>query len=76
MKYYELHAIVNGEPIKLKKSVFFSRNDAIDYMFHYFNDHYLYNLNVTDEYRVHNDKHSIEYVCDFHNRFQVTRHFT
>ena len=73
MKYYELNAIVNGENIKLKKHTFASRNDAINYMFHYFDEHYLYTLNVEDEYAIDNNKHSIEYVCNYHNRFRVTR---
>ena len=73
MKYYELNAIVNGENVKLKRSMFSTRDDAINYMFHYFDEHYLYSLNVEDEYKVNNNKHSIEYVCDFHNRFTVTR---
>lgn len=73
MKYYELNAIVNGEQVKLKKSLFSSRTEAIDYMFHYFDEHYLYSLSVEDEYAINHNKHSIEYVCDFHNRFRVTR---
>ena len=73
MKYYELKAIIDGQSVKLKRSTFSSRNDAINYMFHYFDEHYLYSLNVEDEYSVDNNKHAIEYVCNFHNRFTVTR---
>ena len=73
MKYYELKAIINGQIIKLKKDRFASRTEAINYMFQYFEDHYLYGLDVSEEYPVNNDKHSIEYVCDYYNRFQVTR---
>ena len=74
MKYYELSAVVNGENIKLKRNIFLSRNDAIKYMFDYYNNNYLYNLEVEDEYALNGDKHNIEYVCDYHNRFIVTRH--
>lgn len=73
MKYYELTAIVNGEKIKLKKNSFSSRNEAINYMFRYFDDHYIYGLEVKDEYPINSDKHNIEYVCDFHNRFIISR---
>lgn len=73
MKYYTLTAVVQGEPAKLKKSVFGSRNEAIDYVFNYYRKHFLYNLEVSDEYMVGNNKHSIEYVCDYYNRFVITR---
>ena len=73
MKYYNLKAIVNGNPVRLKRTMFSSRNEAIDYMFKYYDNHYLYSLKVNDEHIVNDDKHDIEYVCDFHNRFTVTR---
>lgn len=76
MKYYTLDAVVNGVNVKLKRSAFTSRDEAIDYMFEYYRNHYLYSLEVSDEHIVGNDKHSIEYVCNFHNRFTVTRHLT
>ncbi len=73
MKYYTLEAIVQGRPVKLKRSMFTSRDEAINYMFEYYEEHYLYNLQVRDEYSVNDDKHRIEYYCDFHNRFIITR---
>ena len=76
MKYYTLDAVVNGSNVKLKRFAFTSRDEAIDYMFEYYRDHYLFTLEVADEHIVGNDKHSIEYVCNFHNRFTVTRHMT
>lgn len=73
MKYYELKAVVNGNDVKLKKSLFQSRDEAINYMFNYYKNHYLFNLNVEDEYQLNNNKHSVEYVCNFYNRFTITR---
>ena len=72
-KYYSLEAIVHGSPVKLKRSVFASRSEAVNYMFNYYEDNYLYNLQVRDEYPVEDNKHRIEYYCDFNNRFIVTR---
>ena len=76
MKYYTLYAIVNGKHVKLKRNCFESRDQAINYMFDYYEKHYLYNLEVEDEHIVNDNKHSIEYVCNFHNRFIVTRYQT
>ncbi len=73
MKYYTLTAVIHGQPVKLKRAMFISRDDAINYMFDYFEKHYLFGLEVRDEHIVDGNKHSIEYVCDFHNRFTVTR---
>lgn len=73
MKYYTLEAIVNGDSVKLRRSMFASRSEAINYMFKYYEDHYLYNLQVRDEYPVSGNKHRVEYYCDFNNRFIVTR---
>lgn len=73
MKYYTLEAIVQGRPVKLKRSMFTSRDEAINYMFEYFEEHYLYNLQVRDEYPLEDNKHRIEYLCNFHNRFIITR---
>lgn len=73
MKYYTLEAIVQGRPVKLKRSMFASRTEAINYMFDYYEEHYLYNLQVRDEYPVNDNKHSIEYYCSFNNRFIITR---
>lgn len=73
MKYYTLEAIVKGRPAKLKRSMFASRSDAINYMFDFYEKHYLYNMQVRDEYPLEDNKHRIEYYCDFNNRFIVTR---
>ena len=73
MKYYTLEAIVQGRPVKLKRSMFTSRSDAINYMFDYYEKHYLYNLQVRDEYPLGDNKHRIEYYCSFNNRFIITR---
>ncbi len=73
MKHYILTAVVDGEDVKLRKSVFTSRDDAIDYMFNYYKNHFIYNLQVEDEHIIAGNKHSIEYVCDYYNRFTVTR---
>ena len=75
MKYYLLNAVVNGHDAKLKQKMFSSRNDAINYMFDYYEKHYIYGLEVRDEHPVDEDKHNIEYVCNFHNRFTVTRSY-
>lgn len=73
MKYYTLEAIVQGRPVKLKRSMFASRTEAINYMFNYYEEHYLYNLQVREEYPVDDNKHRIEYYCSFNNRFIITR---
>ena len=73
MKYYTLEAIVQGRPVKLKRSMFTSRTEAINYMFDYYEEHYLYNLQVRDEYPIDDNKHRIEYYCNFNNRFIITR---
>ena len=73
MKYYTLSAVVNGSNVRLKRNAFATRNDAIDYMFKYYDDHSLYSLQVRDEHIVGDNKHSIEYVCNYHNRFTITR---
>lgn len=73
MKYYTLSAIVNGRDAKLKRRIFATRDDAIKYMFEYYEKNYLFGLEVIDEHIVQDNKHSVEYVCNFHNRFIVTR---
>lgn len=73
MRYYTLNAVVNGRNVRLKRELFSSRSDAINYMFDYYNKNYLYSLEVRDEHIVGGNKHSIEYVCNYQNRFTVTR---
>lgn len=67
---YSLTAIVNGKNIKVKK-YFKSRSEAINFMFDYYENNYLYNMQVEDEYE--KAQHTIEYVCDYNNRFTVAR---
>ena len=73
MNYYTLSAVVNGKDVKLKRSYFTTRSQAINYMFDYYDKNCLYSLQVMDEHPVNGDKHSVEYVCNFHNRFTITR---
>ena len=74
MRYYLLTAVVNGHDAKLKRRMFASRSEAIDYMFDYYEKNLMFSLNVRDEYYVNGDKHNIEYVCNYNNRFTVTRY--
>lgn len=72
MKKYILEAIVNGEYIKIKR-VFSSREEAIRYVFDYYDDHYVANLCVNEEYCINGNKHDIAYVYDNYNRFRIAR---
>ena len=72
MKKYVLEAIVDGQCIKFSKG-FSSRNSAINYVFDYFEKCYKYSLCVNEEYPIHGNKHNIEYVCDYNNRFRIAR---
>ena len=73
MKYYTLTAIVNGRNVKLKRNMFATRDEAINYMFDYYEKNNIFALEVREEYPVGGNKHCIEYVCNFHNRFTVAR---
>lgn len=74
MRYYVLdNAIVGGRAVKTQRQIFSSRQQAINYMFDYFEDNYLYDLQLSDEHTVNDNKHQIEYVCDHYNRFTITR---
>lgn len=73
MKYYTLEAVVKNQQVKFGKK-FASRDEAIDYMFNYLNNHYMYNVAVNEEIHVNGDKHNVEYVLDNnHNLFRVNR---
>lgn len=74
MKYYTLEAVVGGKDIKFAKT-FKTRNSAIKYMFKYFDKKGLFNYEVKDEYSL-KDKHDIEYVIDYYNRFRIDRNFS
>lgn len=73
MKYYTLETVKNGKTELINKK-FNSRNEAINYAFDYF-EKALYNdgLQVEEEFEVDNDKHNVEYVLGYYNRFRVNR---
>ena len=72
MNKYRLEAVVDGESVNFNHT-FKSREEAINYMFHYYDKHYLVNLEVNEEYFIDGNKHNIEYVCDYYNRFRIAR---
>lgn len=73
MKYYTLETIDNGKTVRINKT-FSTRTSAINYAFAYFEKH-LYNdsLQVEDTFNINNEKHNVEYVIDYNNRFRVNR---
>ena len=64
-------AYIRNEHVDIKK-VFASRVQAINYMFDYYNNHYIYNVELEEEYP-QNNKHDIHYVIDQYDSFNVTR---
>ena len=72
MNRYTLEAVVDGEYIKFDR-IFKSRDEAIDYIFRYYEDHNMVNVEVNDEYCVDGNKHDIAYVYDYYNRFRIAR---
>ena len=73
MKYYTLETINNGKTAIINRQ-FTSRNQAINYAFAYFEHKYQNeNLQVEDEFFIGGDKHNIEYIIDYNNRFRVNR---
>ena len=72
MNKYTLEAVVDGDTIRFNRT-FKSRDEAIDYIFHYYDKHFLVNLEVNEEYFIDDNKHNIEYVCDYYNRFRIAR---
>ena len=72
MNKYTLEAVVDGEYIKFNK-LFNSRDEAINYIFHYYDQHLLVNLEVNEEYYVDGNKHDINYVYDYYNSFRIAR---
>ena len=72
MNKYRLEAVVDGESVNFNH-IFKSREEAINYMFRYYDKHYLVNLEVNEEYFIDGNKHNIEYVCDYYNRFRIAR---
>ena len=73
MKYYTLETINNGKAATIHRK-FTSRDEAIDYAFAYFEHKYLNDsLQVEDEFNIGDDKHNVEYVLNYNNRFRVNR---
>ena len=72
MNKYTLEAVVDGDYIKFRR-VFKTRDEAIDYIFHYYDEHLLVNLKVNEEYFIAGNKHDIAYVYDYYNRFRIAR---
>lgn len=62
-------AFVKNERVEINKE-FASRTEAINYMFDYYNNHYIYNVELEEEY-AQGDKHNIHYVLDSQNSFNV-----
>ena len=72
MNVYKIKdAYIRNEHVDIKK-VFTSRVEAINYMFDYYNNHYVYNVEVLEEYP-QKSKHNIHYVLPEYNSFNVTR---
>ena len=72
MRKYILEAVIDGE-IKTFNKEFNSRNQAVRYIFNYYNQHGLSELQINDEYSLNNNEHDREYVSDYDNRFRITR---
>ena len=72
MSVYKIKdAYIRNEHVDIKK-VFATRAQAINYMFDYYNNHYIYNVELEEEYPQDN-KHDIHYVIDQYDSFNVTR---
>ena len=72
MKQYVLEAVIEGEAKRINK-VFSSRREALNYFFDYFMNYGAYTFVINEEYCIGNDKHNIEYVYDYSNRFRIAR---
>ena len=72
MNKYKLEAVVDGEYIKFAH-LFKSRDAAIDYIFRYYDNHLMVNVEVNEEYFIDGNKHDIAYVYDYYNRFRIAR---
>ena len=76
MKYYTLETITNGKAELINKK-FNTRDQAINYAFDLFEKNYCTNnLQIEEEFKIDNDKHNIEYVFDYRDRFRVNRILT
>ena len=72
MNKYTLEAVVEGENVRFDRT-FNSRDEAIDYIFRYYDNHLLVNLEINEEYFINGNKHDIAYVSDYYNRFRIAR---
>ena len=72
MKKYNLHAVIDGQNVEFNRQ-FTSRGAALDYIFDFFASHGYADFAVNDEYEVNDNKHDIEYVYDYENRFRIER---
>ena len=72
MKKYNLHAVIDGQSVEFSRQ-FTSRDAALNYIFDYFASHGYSDLVINDEYEVNDNKHDIEYVYDYENRFRIER---
>ena len=72
MNKYILEAVIDGKLTRFNRE-FKSRDDAINYIFNYYSDHYVFNLEVNDEYFIDDNKHDVAYVYDYYNRFRITK---
>ena len=72
MRIYKIEdAYIRNVHVDIEKT-FNSRVEAIIYMFDYYNNHYIYNVELEEEYP-QNNKHDIHYVIDQYDSFNVTR---
>ena len=72
MKVYKIKdAYIKNQHVDIEKT-FASRVEAINYMFDYYNDHFIYNVELEDEY-MQGNKHNIHYVISQDNSFNVVR---
>ena len=70
MRIYKIEdAYIRNEHVDIEKT-FASRVEAINYMFDYYNNHYIYNVELEEEYPQGN-KHNIHYVLSQDNSFNV-----
>ena len=72
MKRYTLEAQLFGKTVKFDES-FKTRNSALDYIFDYLEDNYIFNTQVTEDYEVNDNKHDIRYITNNGCDFRITR---
>ena len=69
-KFYTVRAIVHGEEKNIRRR-FATRDAALNFVEKFYAKEGYYNFQVVDEYE--KEKHNIEYVCDYFNRFNIKR---